>query len=160
MSGNPVLGFQFSIDVTGVVPITGYFTEVGGIGTEIDVIQHKTVDILGRSVTQMIPGREKWNPVTLKRGITDSMGFWIWYEMVFNGLVSVARSSVSIVLYDRNYTPMVQWDMDNAWPSKISGPQIRSDNSEVAVEELTLVYEGIRRSFFPGAGLGFLPGPL
>lgn len=157
---DPVLGFQFSIDVTGVVPITGYFTEITGIGAEIEVIQHKTVDILGRSVTQMVPGREKWSEVTLKRGITSGMGFWIWYEMVVNGLVSVARSHVSIVLYDRSYNPAVQWNLASAWPSKVSGPQIRSATSEVAIEEVTLVHEGISRSFFPGVSLPNIPLPL
>jgi hypothetical protein len=35
--------------------------------------------------------------------------------------------------------------MINAWPSKISGPQIASDSNDFTVEELTLVHEGLRR---------------
>jgi phage tail-like protein len=154
---DPVLSFQFSIEVSGLIPINGYFTEIAGLETEYQVIEHKTTNILGQPYTQKIPGRPRWTEVTLKRGLTDSMGFWMWHRMVGVGMVALARASVSIVMYDRHYSPLAQWDLDKAWPSKVSGPQINSGSSDIAVEQLTLVHEGITRSFFPGVSLS-IPG--
>lgn len=147
---DPALSFQFSVEVSGIVPITGLFMEIGGLETEHSVIEHKTVDVLGRAHVQMVPGRPRWGNVRLRRGVTDSMGFWIWHQLVGVGAVSLARAHVSIILYDRHYSPVAQWDLESAWPSKVTGPQIRADSSEVAVEEVTLSHEGISRSLFPG----------
>jgi len=67
---DPLIGYQFGIEVGGMV--TGYFAEVGGIGSESEVVEHK-VSQDGKDFVQKMPGRLKWNDVTLKRGITDNL---------------------------------------------------------------------------------------
>lgn len=140
---DPLIGYQFELDLAGMV--VGYFMDVSGIGSENEVVEHKVVDKAGREKVQMIPGRIKWERVVLKRGITDSMQMWDWRQMVVDGKIGEARKPVSIKMYDRNYELMAQWDLEFAWPSKISGPSIKSDGNEVALEELTLVHEGLSR---------------
>jgi phage tail-like protein len=142
---DPLVGFQFAIEVDGPVQVTGYFTEVTGIGSESELIEHKVVDESGREVIQMIPGRLKWNPVTLKRGITHDLSFWEWRQLIVDGEAADARANCSIVMFDRNYSPIVRWDFVNAWPSKISGPEAKADSNDFAIEELTIVHEGMRR---------------
>lgn len=142
---DPLVGFQFAIEVDGAVPVTGYFTEVSGIGSEHETIEHKVVDENGHEIVQMLPGRLKWSPVTLKRGITADLSFWDWRQMVVDGDMESARSNCSIIMFDRNYTPLVRWDFVNAWPSKITGPSIKSDSNEFGVEEMTIVHEGMER---------------
>ena len=52
---DPLVGFQFRLEVGG--KITGYFSEVSGIGSEHEIIEHKVVTNDGHEVIQKIPGR-------------------------------------------------------------------------------------------------------
>ena len=36
-------------------------------------------------------------------------------------------------------------DFVNAWPSKVSGPDIKADGNEYGIEEMTIVHEGMKR---------------
>ena len=66
---DPLVGFHFGLNVSG--QIEGFFTEVSGIGSEHEIVEHKVVSEDGRKeVVMKIPGRLKWENVTLKRGIT------------------------------------------------------------------------------------------
>jgi len=143
MADDPLLGFNFALEMQGAV--TGYFTECSGIGSENEVIDHKVVDDSGREITRKIPGRLKWGDVTLKRGITDNMQIWDWREDVVQGNLDSARKNGSVVMMDRNYQAVARWNFENGWPSKVSGPSLKSDSNEFGVEELVIVHEGIYR---------------
>jgi phage tail-like protein len=140
---DPLIGFNFALELQET--ITGYFTECSGIGSEHEVIEHKVVTNKGQEVVQKIPGRLKWGDVTLKRGITDSMEIWDWRAMVERGEMGKARKTCSVIMFDRNYKEIARWNFENAWPSKISGPSVKSDDSNFSVEEVTLVHEGMWR---------------
>jgi len=140
---DPLVGFHYAIEVQGAV--TGYFTECTGIGSEHEVIEHKIVDPKGHELIQKIPGRLKWENITLKRGITSSMDLWKWRKLVEDGDVKGARKSGSIVMYDSTLSEKARWNFEGAWPSKISGPQPKADSNEIGIEEITIVHEYITR---------------
>ena len=48
-------------------------------------------------------------------------------------------------MLDQSLKPVAKWDFENAWPSKVSGPQAQSDSNNYGVEELTIVHEYIVR---------------
>lgn len=139
---DPLVGFQFALTVDGV---TGYFTEVSGIGSENAVTTHKVVTPEAKEVTLQIPGRVEWGEITFKRGLTADFQFWTWREQVITGDIVGARRQVTIEMFDRGYNSVVTWNVENAWPSKISGPSIASDSNDFTVEELTIVHEGLVR---------------
>ena len=143
MADDPLLGFNFGLEFQGA--IAGYFTECSGIGSENEVIDHKIVDESGREITRKIPGRLKWGDVTLKRGITNDMQIWDWRENVVQGDMDSARKNGSVIMMDRNYAEVARWNFENAWPSKVTGPALKSDSNEFGVEELVIVHEGIYR---------------
>jgi phage tail-like protein len=140
---DPLIGFNFALDLQGT--ITGYFTECSGIGSEHEIVEHKVVTDKGVEVVQKIPGRLKWQDVTLKRGITQDMQIWDWRAIVEKGEVVKARKTCSIVMFDRNYKEVARWNFENAWPSKVTGPSVKADSNEFGVEEVTLVHEGMTR---------------
>ena len=140
---DPLVGFNFGLELQGT--ITGYFTECSGVGSESEVIEHKVVNDKGMEIVQKIPGRLKWQDVTVKRGITADMQIWDWREMVEKGQMDQARKTCSIVMFDRNYEEVARWNFENAWPSKVSGPSVKSDSNEFGVEEMTIVHEGMQR---------------
>lgn len=141
---NPLVSFHYAIDIQGVVK--GYFTECSGIGSEHEVIDHKIVTEAGRELVQKIPGRLKWENITLKRGITASMDIWKWREQVVQGKVADARKNGTITMFDQELRPVAQWDFTNAWPVKVSGPTVKSDSNEFGVEELVITHEGLTRT--------------
>lgn len=143
LTGDPMIGAHFEVSVGAV---TGYFTEVSGLGSESEVIDHKIMAKGAKEpIIRKIPGRLKWGDVTLKRGITKNMDFYKWRQQVEQGKVDAARLDGTIIMYDQNLTPVASWEFYKAWPSKISGPQLTSDSNAVGVEELVIVHEGIKR---------------
>jgi phage tail-like protein len=141
---DPLVGFHFGVEIQGAV--VGYFTEVSGIGSENEVIEHKIMEADGhKEGVKKIPGRLKWENVVCKRGITATMDMWAWRQLVIDGQVDSARKDGSISMFDHKGTLVAQWTFDRGWPVKVTGPSVKSDSNEVGVEELTIAHEGTRR---------------
>jgi len=144
---DPLISFHFQVDVGSFV--SGIFSEVSGLGSETDIVENKINNNIGTDITgyvQKIPGRLKWENITLKRGITAAtMDAWKWRKMVEDGKVSEARSNGTITMFDDTGSPTAQWTFDRGWPSKISGPSVKADSNEVGIEEMVITHEGIRR---------------
>ena len=138
-----LVGFKFSLDLQGTAQ--GYFKEVSGIGSEHEMIEDKLTTDKGIDFIKKIPGRLKWNDVTLKRGITDNMDIWDWRKLAEDGDMDAARKDCSIIMYDRLGGATARWDFVRAWPSKVSGPEAKSDSNDIGVEEMVLVHEGMTR---------------
>lgn len=145
---DPLVSFQFALEIN---DMTGYFTEVSGIVFDNAVATHKVVTPNGKEVVLQVPGRADGGELTLKRGLTTNTEFWEWREMVINGQVAEARVDGSIVMFNREYEEVRRWSFVNAWPSKISGPQISADSNDLTIEELTIVHEGLYADA-PGIG--------
>ena len=140
---DPVIGFSFSLDVQGT--LTGYFTEISGLGSETEIVEHKVVDPQGRDLIQKIPGRLKFTDVTLKRGVTALKDIWDWRKMVEDGNIVGARKNATITMYDQSLNAVARWNLTNAWPTKVSGPQIQSDSNAFGIEEVTITFEYLIR---------------
>ena len=106
-SEDPLLGFNFMLELEGA--IAGYFTECSGIGSEHEITEHKVVDKQGHEIVRKIPGRVKFQDVTLKRGITSDMEIWDWRQKVVDGDMNGARKNITISMLDRNYNPVALW---------------------------------------------------
>jgi len=143
IDSDPLIGFNFMLEITG--KLAGYFTECGGIGSEHEIIEHKVVDESGHEIIRKLPGRMKYTDVTLKRGITSDMQIYNWRKDVENGKLDKARTNCSIVMMDREYKDVARWDFVNAWPSKVTGPSLKSDSNEIGIEEVVIVHEGLIR---------------
>jgi phage tail-like protein len=152
---DPALSFQFSVELSQdpfgflgfMIPIKGYFTEVSGLDVEWETVEYKSTNFIGWPESNMVQMRPVYRPITLKRGITNDEGFWLWHQLMFLGVKPLLSCYVTITMYDRFYKPLAEWSVESAWPSKITGPQIRSDSSDFAIEEMTLMHTGIHRSY-------------
>lgn len=142
-TSDPLISFHFKIEVQG--RITGFFTEVSGLGSEHEIIEHKVIDQRGTEIIQKLPGRLKWGDITLKRGITSNTDVWTWRKMVETGDVEGARANGSITMFDQSLTPVAQWDFERAWPVKVTGPQLQSDSNAFGIEEMVITHEYITR---------------
>ena len=80
--------------------------------------------------------------VTLKKGIfVNDNNFWKWYDAIEMNLIK--RETVVIELLDEKGGTTMSWTLSNAWPTKITGTDMKSDANEVAVESIELAHEGL-----------------
>ena len=140
---DPLVAFKFGLELEG--KMTGYFTNVSGIGSETEVITQKIVSPSGEPMIRQIPGRLTWTPITLKRGVTDQMDIWEWRQAVIDGKIDEARTNASIIAYNQNNEPVAEWDLVNAWPSKVVGPEMDAGSANYMIEDMTIVHEGMTR---------------
>jgi phage tail-like protein len=161
-SKDPLLQFQFAVEfnfdpfglLPPIIPITGYFTEISGLNVEWEVTEYKTTNFLALPHSNHVIGRPVYQPVTLRRGVTGSESFWLWHQLLALGTKPIMKNYVTISMYDRNYKLKAQWSLERAWPTKVSGPEIRADGNDFAIEELTLTHGGIMRMYLePGMEL-------
>jgi phage tail-like protein len=141
---DPIVSSWFGLEFQN--QIVGAFRECTGLGSENEVVEYKASGPKGEYVIKKVPGRLKWNNITLKRGITEnSMDMWDWRKLVEEGKVDEARKNGSIVMFNQKGDPIARWEFYFAWPSKITGPSANAQNNEVALEELELTHEGYHR---------------
>jgi phage tail-like protein len=140
---DPLVSAWFGVEFQG--QITGAFKECTGLGSESEVVEYKASGPAGEYVIKKVPGRMKWNNITLKRGITDAMDMWKWRKVVEEGKIDDARKNGSIVMMNQKGQEMARWNFIAAWPSKLSGPTANAGNNEVAIEELEITHEGYER---------------
>lgn len=140
---DPVVSAWFGVEFQGQVK--GAFRECTGMGSENEVVEYKASGEKGEQVVKKVPGRMKWNNITLKRGITDSMELWTWRKLVEQGKVDDARKNGSVIMFSNKGDEIARWDFVNAWPSKLNGPTANAANNEVAIEELEIAHEGYSR---------------
>ncbi len=140
---DPLITAWFGVEFQGT--IIGAFRECSGLGSSNDVVEYKASGERGQYIIKKVPGRLKWNNITLKRGITDAMDMWKWRQLVEQGNLQEARKNGSVVMFDQAGAEMARWNFVNAWPTKISGPSANASNNEVGIEEIELTTEGYER---------------
>ena len=129
--------FQFSVEIDGMV--SSNFTEVSGLEFETEVIEYR--DGNEPSTTRKLPGLTKFDAVTLSRGFTGNHDLWDWVRSISQGTLD--RRNVAIVLLDTAMQPVLRWTLRNALPTKWIGPTLDASESDVMMETIVLVHEGL-----------------
>jgi phage tail-like protein len=118
------------------------FQEVSGLDVEAQPIEYRHGDSKEFSTIKM-PGIKKSSNVTMKKGIFKSDNkFWDWFNQI--KMNTIKRIPVTISLLDEEGKPTMVWTLANAWPTKITGTDMKSDGNEVAVESIEIAHEGIK----------------
>ena len=87
-------------------------------------------------------GIRKVGNVPLKKGVfVRDDKFWDWYSQI--KMNTIKRVPVVIRLLDEKGNASMVWTLLNAWPTKITGADLKSDGNEVAVETLEIAHEGM-----------------
>lgn len=120
------------------------FQEVTGLSSETQVIEYRGGNNKVYSAVKL-PGIQKFGNVTLKKGIfKGDTAFWDKYNEI--KMNTVKRSSITISLLDESNAAVMTWTLTNAFPSKITVTDMKSDANEVAVETMELAHEGLQIS--------------
>lgn len=130
----------------------GMFSEVSGF--EVTMEPHSIAEG-GRNWGELQrSGRTKFAPIVLKRGVTDLNDLWSWIDVTTRGANYGYRLSGEIEVFGHparsggdsgEFEPnrIMLWKLKEVLPTRFKGPDLSSTASQVAIEELTLVHEGL-----------------
>ena len=117
------------------------FQEVSGLDIEATPIEYRNGSSKAFSVLKM-PGLKKYTDVTMKKGVfAKDNKFWDWFNEIKMNVIK--RKAVTISLLEEEGNPTMVWKLANAWPTKITGTDLKAQGSEVAVETIVIAHEGI-----------------
>lgn len=117
------------------------FQEVTGLDIQSEEIKYRHGDSPEFSVIKM-PGLKKVGNVTMKKGVFKGDNkFWDWFNQI--KMNTIKRVPVTISLLDETGAPTMVWTLANAWPTKITGTDLKAEGNEVAIETIEIVHEGL-----------------
>jgi len=88
-------------------------------------------------------GPVSFGTVVLKRGMTSTRDLWHWFNLVATGGYAV-RLAVDIRMQDGAGRTAVAWSLRRALPTKFKAADLNARGSEIGIEELHLVHEGLK----------------
>ncbi len=134
----PMPKFRFEVDLG--TELKGVaFQEVSGMDVETQIIEYRQSNSPLFS-TEKMPGISKYGNITMKRGIfVNDNSFWSWHaEIKMN---TIKRRTILIKLLDEGGKVTMQWSLSNAWPTKITSTDLKSDGNEVAIDTIEIAHE-------------------
>jgi phage tail-like protein len=134
----PMPKFRFEVDLgEGMNNVA--FQEVSGMDVENQILEYRKSNSKLFS-TEKMPGIVKYGNITMKRGIfVNDNTFWDWHAQISMNIIK--RCAVTIKLLDEQGNVAMQWQLNNAWPTKITSTDLKSDGNEVAVDSIEIAHE-------------------
>jgi len=143
----PPASFYFTLKFSGVTTLEdAAFSEVSGLDAERPVVEVKEGG--ENRYSHRLPDRAHYGNLVLKRGLL------VWHSELADWCKDIIESdleqpivtrTLDIALLDRDATPLMMWNVKDAWPVKWSVSTFGADKNELAVETLELAYSSFTR---------------
>lgn len=136
---NYVTANRFYVEMESTIKAS--FSECTGLGVSLkyDAIEEGGVNDQQR----VILGGPKFTDVVLKRGLSDDLAFWAWLQSILESKTN-QRRNVNILLFNQAGETMQCWTLIGAVPVGWKAPSLQANGETVAIEELTLAFEGLK----------------
>jgi phage tail-like protein len=144
---DPYKNFKFLVRFsTSPDPVAG-LSKMSAIKKTTETVEWREAG--GPSVIRKMPGRTKFEPVTLEAGLTHDKAFLDWAEKVNSPLGDGAmslkdyRREVSVEVLNMQGKKVMTFTLHRAWPSEFQAlPEMDGNANAVAIQTLKLEYEG------------------
>lgn len=134
----PLPVFHFSVDWGGTRLA---FSEVTGLNIEAQVIEYRD-GLSPEFSTIKMPGLKKFGNITLKRGVfAGDNEYHQWLNTI--KMNKPERRDITISLLNEEHSPVMVWKVKNAWPTKLTSPDMKANGNEAAIESMEIAHEGI-----------------
>jgi phage tail-like protein len=136
---DPYRNFRFSLQIDDIEQAG--FSEVSGFDQTVAPIDYRN----GNDPTHVrkLPGLTAYGNVTLKWGMTESTDLSAWMEDVKAG--KIERKAVAIVVQGEDGKEGPRFEIEEAWPTKYDAMDLNAKGTDVSIETLELVCEGVKR---------------
>jgi phage tail-like protein len=147
---DPYKNFKFRVSWNGK-PVAG-ISKVTGLKRTTEVVEHREGG--DPSTSRKSPGRQKYEAITLERGVTHDTEFEAWADKVWqlgNGLsqemsLKDFRRDLLIDLYNEAGQPVLRSKVYRCWVSEYQAlPDLDANANAVAIEHIKLENEGWER---------------
>jgi phage tail-like protein len=144
---DPYKSYRFLVYFdTSTSPVAGV-SKVSSIKRSNDVIEYKEG---GNAIIRKGIGRQKYEPITLERGVThdDSFEQWANAAQVLdkgspNSALSKLRKEIRIELLNEQGQPVHRYLVHRAWVSEFQAlPDLDAGTNAIAIEHIKLENEG------------------
>jgi phage tail-like protein len=133
-------------------PVDAYFMECKGFKRTQEVVEICEVTPRqwgkaksGQIVRTKTPGNIKANNITLRRGMTQSMTLWKWFEAVELGKWGEQLRDGSLSVYDQAQNIQASFQFRGAYPISYMASDFSASGNDVEIEEMELAIEGFVR---------------
>ncbi len=147
---DPYKNFKFRVKWDGRY-VAGV-SKVSALKRTTEMVEHREGG--DPSTSRKSPGRTKYEPVTLERGVTHDLEFERWANKVWNfgaglGLeVSLKdfRKDISIEVYNEAGQKVIAYNLFRCWVSEYQSlPDLDANANAIAIQTLKLEHEGWER---------------
>lgn len=126
----------------------GFFSEVQGLEA---TMEPRAIQVGGQNWGEVQrAGLTKFSPIVLKRGVTEINDLWSWFDATTRGNNYGYRLQGEIHILDpripeegEERESILIWRLKDVMPTRFKGPDLSSVANQVAIEEATLVHEGL-----------------
>jgi len=145
----PLPAFSFAVIVDGFVGVgAASFRDVSGMGMELET--ETLVEGGMNSFVHQLPKAMKPGRLTLKRGFVSRASELLkWCQDTlqeeFGSPKSIKPKTVRVHLRNEGLINVCTWVFTNAYPVKWEIDALSSMKNEVAIEQIDLVYQSVRR---------------
>lgn len=149
---DPYKNFKFRIKWDGRY-VAGV-SKVSSMKRSTEVVEHREGG--DPSTVRKSPGRTKYEPVTLERGVTHDLEFEKWANKVWNygsGLGAETslkdfRKDITVEFYNEAGQLAIAYRVYRCWPSEYQAlPDLDANANAVAIQTLKLENEGWERDY-------------
>ncbi|MGC2407106.1 MAG: phage tail protein [Candidatus Cybelea sp.] len=116
------------------------FSECSGLDASMETLEFREGG--QNTFVHKFATRATYSNITLKRGVIYQYDdLWTWYYSWVQGIGT--RKDGLISLLDEGRNPLKVWKFTRAIPTKWLGPSLNASQSNVAIESLEMVHEGL-----------------
>jgi phage tail-like protein len=147
---DPYKNFKFRLKWDG--QFVAGISKVTGLKRTTEVVSHRSGG--DPSAPHLSPGRQKYEPITLERGLTQDLAFHVWAGLVWNfgsalgSEVSLAnfRKDIYLEMYNEAGQLVIAYKIFRCWVSEYQAlPDLDANANAIALEHVKLENEGWER---------------
>ena len=147
---DPYKNFKFRVKWDGQY-VAG-LSKMGGLKRTTDVVEHREGG--DPSTSRKSPGRNKFDPITLERGVTHDTAFEDWANKVWNfgagpgseSSLADFRKDIIIDIFNEAGQKAISYKVYRCWVSEYQAlPDFDANAAAVAIQHIKLENEGWER---------------
>lgn len=141
----PLPVYNYRVEINGVAVA---FSEVSGLNLSFETATYKESQIAsGLTGPKVFHMPAQLNPVTitLKKGVVrGGVSLVPLYDWINTTVINqIEKKDIYIRLMDETGTPVISWQVINAFPTKLDAPTFEANSNDVAIESMELMADRI-----------------